>query len=115
MRETALDKHTQLTWQRVPDSATRTWRQALEYCAQLPLDGGGWRLPSLKELVTIVDSTRREPAIDVRVFPLTKNERYWTGSEYLDSEDGAYQVDFNDGGTWVKGTTEDQHYARCVR
>ncbi|HET8935334.1 MAG TPA: hypothetical protein VFN67_17920 [Polyangiales bacterium] len=49
------------------------------------------------------------------MFPLTKNERYWTSSEYLDSEDGAYQVDFTDGGTWVKRTIEDEHYARCVR
>ena len=30
------------------------WRDAAGYCEQLPLAGGGWRLPSISELRTLV-------------------------------------------------------------
>jgi hypothetical protein len=113
--ELARDKHTQLEWQRVADSATRNWAEASEYCETLALDGDGWRLPSLKELLTIVDSSRSMPAINERAFPLTHNERYWTSSEFLNGRDAAYQVDFGRGDAWIKGTYTDEHYVRCVR
>ena len=114
-RETVRDNTTQLLWQRSPDSATRTWKGSIAYCEELGLDGGGWRVPSLKELLTIVDSSQRLPAVHRKAFFGTQQERYWTASEYLDGRDIAYQVDFKLGGSLITGTITDQHYVRCVR
>jgi hypothetical protein len=66
-------------------------------------------------VVTIVDSTRHEPAITVRAFPITQSERFWSSSEYLDGRDSAYQVDFEKGGALLKGNITDEHDVRCVR
>jgi len=45
-----------------------------------------WRLPSLKELKTIVDSNRTKPAINTDYFPNTQSSSYWSsisdGSKY---------------------------------
>jgi hypothetical protein len=115
-REYVRDKTTGLVWQRFPDSATRTWRDAIVYCSALETDGGGWHLPSLKELLTIVDASRSlPPTARTDAFPVMHSERYWTGSEYLDGRDVAYWVDFTLGGTGIKGTINDQHYTLCVR
>jgi hypothetical protein len=112
---TVRDRNSQLEWQRVTDDATRTWKEAQEYCAQLDSAGGGWRLPSLKELLTLVDPTMHGPAINVKAFPLTKPERHWTATEFLDAKDAVYLVSFSDGTSWATGSFADEHYVRCVR
>jgi len=108
------DARTQLTWQRFPDSETRTQSDALQYCDMLELDGGGWRLPTMKELLTIVDATRRSPAIIVRSFPFTPLARFWTSSTFAASQGDAYQVDF-DIGAVIWTSVMDEHFVRCVR
>lgn len=42
--------------------------------------GEGWRLPTRAELLTLVDDTRHEPAIDVAAFPDTQSGWYWTST-----------------------------------
>jgi len=45
-----------LRWQRFPSSASNTWGQALNACANLELAGQTeWRLPSLKEILSVAD------------------------------------------------------------
>jgi ribonuclease BN (tRNA processing enzyme) len=67
------DLVTGLTWQKTPDFRKRTQSEAAAYAEGLRLAGkGDWRLPSIKELVSIVDfrgtmHTRR-PYIDTKVF-----------------------------------------------
>ena len=43
-----------LTWQNPPATETMDWETAQQYCASLTLDGGGWRLPTMGELRTLV-------------------------------------------------------------
>jgi formylglycine-generating enzyme required for sulfatase activity len=43
-----------LTWENPPSATPRTWSQAGSYCGGLGLAGGGWRLPSISELRTLV-------------------------------------------------------------
>ena len=53
-----------------------------------------WRLPTKRELLSIVDNSRFNPAIDVRFFPMTLSSYYWSSSPYPDEPDSAWQVYF---------------------
>ena len=108
------DNRTGLVWQRFQDSATRTYSESVEYCQTLDLQGDGWRLPTLKELLTIVDPTRRSPALVASSFPFTQPARFWSSSKRVDDEDEAYQVDFDIGGV-IYTSVMDKHFVRCVR
>ena len=57
---TARDVKTGLTWQRVaPTTGRRKLADAKTYCATgTGLSGTGWRLPTVKELLTLVDFTK---------------------------------------------------------
>ena len=48
------------------DPGTYTFSAAQTYCAGLSLAGGGWRVPSVKELMTLFDFQRRVPGADHR-------------------------------------------------
>jgi len=53
-----------------------------------------WRLPTKRELLSIVDNGQFKPAIDTRFFPNTLNSHYWTSSPYPEQENSAWQVYF---------------------
>lgn len=108
------DRSTGLVWQSLPDSEARTWQESIDYCKQLALDGGGWRLPFFKELLTIVDSSQHEPAIVRRAFSHTPDARFWTASKLVSDEGLAFQVDFAKGGAEYSSIS-DELFARCVR
>lgn len=112
---TVRDLNTQLEWQAAVDSTTRDWPEALAYCEALELEGRGWRLPLLKELLTLVDPSRRNAATYRKFFSLTQSERFWTASEALNARNAVFQVDFAVGGAHYSGTPKDKHYVRCVR
>jgi hypothetical protein len=86
-----------------------------QYCAEL---GGGWRLPILIELVSIVDFTRQDPAIDTAYFSVPSasdgNALYfWTATP---SQPGAhYRVHFADGALFQEADTDSSYSVRCVR
>jgi hypothetical protein len=53
--ETWTDPATGLTWQVVPSSHDgMPWADAISYCQNSILAGGGWRLPTISELRTLV-------------------------------------------------------------
>ena len=70
-------------------------KDAKTYCSALPLDKGGWRLPTLKELLTLVDRSVKLPAIDLIAFPNTKSYLFWTTTLYAPSSGEAWLVDFS--------------------
>src|SRR5258708_2399350 len=75
---TVYDTKTKLTWEQTPgpNSFYPTLVPSDQYCPTLMLEGGGWRLPSLTELLTIVDESRSDPAIDPTAFPATPSEPF---------------------------------------
>jgi len=105
---TVLDNKTGLVWQRNIDITTqRTQDEANTYCAGVSLSGTGWRVPSIKELSTLVDDTVQFPAWDKSAFPDTDNFYY-----FMSSSPGNLQVFFALGTiTSDRNTT----YVRCVR
>ncbi|MEI6263444.1 MAG: PEGA domain-containing protein, partial [Deltaproteobacteria bacterium] len=73
-----------------------------------------WRLPSLREIKTLVVFSRRSPAIDTDYFPNTQSSFYWSSTTYADSTSYAWGVYFKgvDDHGYGKG---DSYYVRAVR
>jgi hypothetical protein len=111
---TVLDTKTTLTWQQALDAGSYAWTDAQTYCATLDLDGTNWRLPSMKELMTIVDVTRADPAIDPATFPATPSDYFWSSSPVVGSPNAAWGVNFNKGSAGA-GPLDFTARVRCVR
>lgn len=56
-----------------------------------------WRMPTVKELETIVDPSRTNPAIDPTYFPNTIASTFWSGSAYAGSSNAAWGSCFHGG------------------
>lgn len=110
-----LDTSSELIWQQGYASA-KNWEAALDYCAYLSLDDVyyEWRLPTIKELQSLVKTERNNPAIDTIVFPGTPSGKFWSSSTFTSGITEAWYVDFTMGhaSTVVKTNT---NYVRCVR
>jgi hypothetical protein len=103
-----------LTWQVAESDGIFTFDDADAYCRGLPGGTAGWRLPSMKELQSIVDVTRADPALDPAAFPAASSFPLWTSSPLAGSTTDAWSVDFYLGAaaTTDRGST---FHARCVR
>lgn len=112
---TVLDVATGLGWQQATSTAQMTWTAAQSYCATLSLDGSGWRLPTLGELVTLIDVTQTMPAIDAAAFPGTQAKAYWSATPQAAASGSAWAVQFYDGNTNPFSVATTMNYARCVR
>jgi hypothetical protein len=56
-----------------------------------------WRLPTHKELYTLVEKACSNPAINTVWFPNTRANFYWSASPLSDDDSFAWGVDFSDG------------------
>jgi hypothetical protein len=125
--EIVTDDNTGLEWQRTtpatysgctggdPVGSTCQWQEAIDYCDGLTYGGySDWRLPTRKELATLPDYGRYNPAIDPDVFPGTKSSYYWSSSSYVNSTNNAWDVHFDNGNVYNHNKTNN-YYARCVR
>jgi hypothetical protein len=89
---TVLDTKTKLTWQQTPSSSTLNSANANTYCTDA---GTGWRLPTVKELQTLVDDSVASPGptIDAGFFPGTPAGLFWSSTSTF----GSWLVDFSTG------------------
>jgi hypothetical protein len=97
----AIDQRTDLMWT-AKDAGTATFAnaQALVDALNAKAFAGftDWRLPTLQELFTIADHSRKSPAIDTDAFPTCKGGWYWSST--LDASSPsvyAWLVNFYDG------------------
>ncbi len=112
---TVYDTKMKLTWQQTISPYSFAWSEAQNYCSNLNLEGDGWRVPSMKELQTIVDETRSKPAIDVNTFPDTPPEAFWTSTAMAGPPSRFWFVGFYDGFTFHRDEFADTGWVRCVR
>ncbi|MCP4605193.1 MAG: DUF1566 domain-containing protein [Proteobacteria bacterium] len=114
-----FDQATGLQWQQT--FVRRTWQGALQYCEGL--DYGGhkdWRVPDKNELMSIVDLSRFDPAIDDDAFPGTPSDpsatddRFWSSSSYVSNPLLVWSAGFGDGSMTLANKEYDEH-VRCVR
>lgn len=120
---TVYDTKTGLVWQQtVPttggDNGTGgyLWSNAKTYCTNLNLNGSGWRLPTVKELLTLVDVADQNPSIDNSMsgFPTAPSGVFWSATPQAGSPSQAWSVDFLTGETAVDGVAGPSR-VRCVR
>jgi hypothetical protein len=114
---TVYDSKTRLTWQQTTSSIPYTRADAKTYCAGVgsSLGGTGWRLPTLKELQSLVDySQTTPPMIDSTAFPGTPSDFFWSASPLAGSSSGAWDVYFGNGQTGFCGVSGTFN-VRCVR
>jgi len=103
-----------LEWQQGFSPGTQSQAASITYCTTLALDGGGWRLPTIDELRSIVDSSRGAPTIDTSFFPGTPSTPLWSSSPVAGSPSNGWLVDFNFGNAFYSGASI-MDRARCVR
>jgi hypothetical protein len=112
---TVTDTKTGLVWQKSVEAAQTNSVDAGIYCQNLPLGGGPWRLPSMKELQTLVDESLKSPAIDPVAFANTPIGAYWSSSVVLPAGFSLWTIDFTDGKTGTLVAFGASAYVRCVR
>src|SRR5690606_23933433 len=98
---TVLDTVTGLRRQREATTTEYSWANAATYCSSLPTDGGGWRLPTIKELQTLVDVRSADPTLDHNAFPDTVPDFYVSSTAYADDTAKPWRVDFYSGTTYT--------------
>ncbi|NWH05512.1 DUF1566 domain-containing protein [Desulfobacter latus] len=112
---TVTDLNTGLMWQQEDDDTRRTWQDAVDYCDALVFAGySDWHLPTRRELFSIVNLGRYDPAIDTDYFPGCNSSYYWSGSMYASNSSDAWDVYFNHGYVYHYARTHN-FYVRCVR
>ncbi len=115
------DLHTDLVWQR-DVVGPFTHDNAVSECQH-----GEWRLPTVKELLTIVDEETYGAyengmivyrPIDRNAFPATPRDKFWTSSCLdVSSEKHCWVVNFADGSTSKESAeaVTSSFFVRCVR
>jgi len=121
------DNYTGLVWQVGYSEAQLSFADASGYCEGLELNGNPFRLPSIRELSTLVDEARVAPSINPDVFPDTQygsrsNDWYWASHASANDASAAWAINFDDGFTGFNAGSapDDWNYftaawVKCVR
>ena len=129
---TVTDTRTGLMWKQCSEGqtwsgtgcngsvATHTWSDALALAEAASFAGqSDWRLPNLKELRSLVEECRSNPAINDRLFPNTSGWTYWSGSPGAGTFNGysifAWSVYFYSGNALEDDHRGNGRHVRLVR
>jgi hypothetical protein len=103
---TVTDNLTGLMWTKNANLPLtyKTWQGALDYVVamnagtQANFSYTDWRLPSIRDLQELVDSSRSNPALSVgHPFTSVQSGYYWSATSYAGSTSSAWIVDLNGG------------------
>jgi len=109
------DSVTWLMWQKDWSTNNKNWDNAKVYCADLNLWWyDNWRLPNIKELQSIADYTRYNPAIDTSKFTNTAYNYYWSSTTRSNNTSSAWVVYFYNANSFNSNKTN-TNYVRCIR
>jgi hypothetical protein len=110
---TVTELETGLTWMRcavgqewkggrcVGEGRRFTWSDASRVTQSITVPSetaANWRLPTLPELASIVERQCKHPRINLKIFPDTPADRFWTGTHQRNSDEKVYAMDFNEQG-----------------
>ena len=97
---------------------TYAWNNTTKFIAAVNGETFGgfsdWRLPSMKELSTLVKSEKLNPAIDTGFFPHTVSSYYWSSTTHANFTGISWYVNFGYGNVNYKYRSS-SYYVRAVR
>ena len=115
--QAVLDRETQIVWQRTPDGTKRDWVTALSACFNAQIAGrGGWRVPQMEEITSVVDRTVSNPPIPPgHPFDLSNvTGDVWSATTVPDT-DTAWTQDVRNDGFLGGFSKDDKLNVWCVR
>lgn len=80
--DTVTDTTTGLVWQKAAPPGGFTFPQATQYCASLS-PAGAWRLPTIIELVSLLDFTSQVPAAHMSSVFSQSSNTFWSATPYF--------------------------------
>jgi hypothetical protein len=114
---TVTDRRSGLRWKRCSEGQTELdgaclgettghdWLSALSIASDSTFAGrDDWRLPNVKELLSLAEHCRYAPAINTSVFPATPGEFYWVSSPMMRGLFASWLIDFHHGS--INGTNQ---------
>lgn len=118
-----LDRATGLMWAADGNAggcamgSVQIWSDAITIANALTFAGfSDWRIPNMKELLSLVDFSRCSPAIDPIIFPNTASSNYWSSTTLGEEPTSfAWVVDFTFSLTYIRPKATDSNKIRCVR
>ena len=115
--EAVLDRETGLVWEKSPDTFLRNWNDAINYCYRREVGGRrGWRMPTIEELSSLVDTTQNNPALPSgHPFVNVQSDNYWSSTELAGSPDRAFSVVLSSGGVGGSSKSNNESYVWPVR
>jgi hypothetical protein len=113
-----LDKETGLVWFQTPQGGA-VWAFGPAGCINRQMDGRkGWRLPSVHELASLVDTNVQSPANALNMpngpFHNVQGDWYWSATTSSGNPDSAWAVNFGNGEVDTNAKT-DFNLVWCVR
>jgi hypothetical protein len=116
--EGVLDNETALVWQRTPMEMAVQWNVTQSWCGTASTGGrGGWRMPTLAELRSLVDFSRMAPSLPAgHPFVLSATLTYWTSTRSTNNTNLLFVSNFSN--QQVSGTADQPdilHNVWCVR
>jgi hypothetical protein len=92
-----------------------SWQEAINYCETLnEPDHHNWRLPNQKELLSINDLKKYDPAADTNYFSYMLSAFYWSSTSHADYTGYAWGVYFLNG-RGTHNAKDSSYYVRAVR
>ncbi len=117
-----LDKETGLVWEQSPYLYPRSWYQAITDCFGKEVGGRkGWRLPTVEQLASLLDSTQTNPALPSgHLFSNSVQLNwYWSATTVAYAAgvvaNDAWVVAFDASGGVASTTKASDYYIWCVR
>ena len=107
-----FDPMTGLEWDNSPNLQKGTWPDATATCQELKLGGGGWRVPTQAELLSLADFGQTGSLLPAEI--LDQRPNTWSSGEDLKLLANAWTVLFDNGTTEPRSRDSKQHF-RCVR
>ena len=111
-----LDKETGLVWEQSPGTNTYSWLSSQIHCIDNTVaNRKGWRLPSIEELSSLIDSTQSALALPSdHPFNNVQSSYYWSSTTHATNTDAAWVVYLNYGN--ANNLDKSSHYyVWCVR
>ncbi len=96
---TVTDHSTGLMWQKNPSTQQSTWFEGLSSCENLTLGGyTDWRMPNIKELISIFDFGEASPTVNKVFFPnmqVASLHGYWSSTTNPENTIRAWLANFH--------------------